>query len=312
MGRAEPTVLVTGGGGFIGRHAVTALLERGHRVVALSRTRPARSDPRLEWRACDLLARDSVEAALDGVQAEALLHLAWDVAPGYWTSDRNVDWLEASLRLLRLFRRAGGTRVVSAGTCAEYDWRHPAIAAAPIRETDIPFAPHTLYAACKRAFHLTLERYAQTVGLSAAWGLLFFLYGPDEEPERLVPHVARSLLAGERPQTTEGRQIRDFIDARDAGAAFAALVASNAQGAINIGSGTGTSVRELVDLVRRFAAPDGEIAYGGLPARAGDPSGLVADIGRLKEEVGFAPSIGLETGVRDAVEWWRGRSHSQS
>ena len=303
------TFLLTGANGFIGRHAASALAARGHRVIALSR-RPVTAmhevaDAGIDWRCCDLLRLKDVERRVAEAKAATLVHLAWDVAPGYWRSEANLHWLEASLRLLRAFRAAGGERVVSAGSCAEYDWADPDTVLKPIAEREARFAPQTLYAACKRGFHMALEHYASACGLSAAWGLVFFPYGPAERPERLVPQVARALIAGERPETTEGSQVRDFLDARDAGAAFAALAESDVEGPVNIATGRGVAVREVIELIRAHAAPAAEIAYGALPSRPRDPHRLVADVRRLTDEVGFTPRIGLDDGIRDAVAWWR-------
>ena len=305
---SRQTLLVTGASGFIGRHVVAALAARGHKVIALCRHAKsagrAVADARIDWRSCDLLRPDDVERVVKETEARTLIHLAWDVKPGYWHSDANLEWLEASLRLVRAFRAAGGRRVVSAGTCAEYDWTDPDIVLKPIAERRARFAPLTPYAASKRAFHMALERYAPIAGLSAAWGLVFFPYGEAERPERLVPQVTRALLAGRRPETTEGRQIRDFLDVRDAGAAFAALATSDVEGPVNIASGEGVAVRRVIELIRA-AAPSAEIAFGALPARPRDPHRLVADVRRLTEEVGFRSRIPLEDGIRDAVAWWR-------
>lgn len=307
--RPKPTLLVTGASGFIGRHAVRALAARGYRLIALSRhpesaNRALEGAP-IEWRFCDLLRSDDVTRAVEEAEARTLVHLAWDVTPGYWRSAANLAWLEASLRLVRTFRAAGGRRVVSAGTCAEYDWADPAIALGPIAELRARFAPLTFYAAAKRAFHMALEHYARTDGLSAAWGLVFFPYGEAERSERLVPQVTRALFAGRRPETTEGRQIRDYLDARDAGAAFAALAESDVEGPVNIASGRGVAVRRVIELIQAEIAPTADIAFGALQARPNDPHRLVADVSRLTEEVGFRPQIALEDGIRDAVAWWR-------
>ena len=305
----KETFLLTGASGFIGRHAARALAARGHRVVALTRRPQAVQreveDRHIEWWACDLLVSEDVERCVEQAAAGTLVHMAWDVTPGYWCAQANLDWLEASLRLVRAFRAARGTRVVSAGTCAEYDWSDPDTIGRPMVELHAHFVPQTLYAACKRAFHMALERYAETSGFSAAWGLVFFPYGAAERPERLVPQIARALINGDRPETTEGSQIRDFLDARDAGGAFAALAESKIEGPVNIASGRGVAVRQLIELVRSQAAPGAEIAFGALPPRPLDPPHLVADVHRLTDEVGFMPGIDLKDGIRDAVDWWR-------
>ena len=113
-------VLVTGGAGFVGRHAVAALRARGFEVHALGRRAPEGAHA---FHPADLLDADARRAAVREAGASHLLHLAWVTEPGrYWHSPDNLDWAAASLDLVRRFREAGGTRACVAGTCAEYDW----------------------------------------------------------------------------------------------------------------------------------------------------------------------------------------------
>jgi nucleoside-diphosphate-sugar epimerase len=283
-------VLVTGATGYIGRHAVAALERRGHDVVALSS------------RQADLLAPDGPERAVAAAEADALLHLAWYAEHGrFWTAPENLDWVGASLRLLRAF---GGRRVVMAGTCAEYGWDG---LDGPCVEGGTPLAPTTLYGAAKHATHVAAEAYAREAGVSLAWGRVFFSFGPGEAPGRLVAAVARALLAGEEVPTTEGTQVRDFVAVEELGDAFAALVESDVEGAVNVASGRGVPVRDVVALVGRETGREDLIRYGALPARPDDPPSLVADTGRLEREVGWRAREPLADGVARAVAWWRER-----
>ena len=76
-----------------------------------------------------------------------------------------------------------------AGTCAEYDWN-----TSPIDETTLNHAPHSLYGSCKLALHLVLESFAKQMGVSHAWGRIFYLFGPYENAQRFVPAIIRGLL----------------------------------------------------------------------------------------------------------------------
>jgi nucleoside-diphosphate-sugar epimerase len=120
-----------------------------------------------------------------------------------------------------------------------------------------------------------------------------------------VASVARALTAGQRAPTSAGDQVRDFLHVADVGGAFAALVAGDVRGPVNIGSGEGVAVRELVELIAREAGRPDLLDIGALPPRPRDPPALVADVTRLRDEVGFTPSIRLEEGVRETVTWWR-------
>ena len=141
--------------------------------------------------------------------------------------------------------------------------------------------------------------------MELAWGRIFFVYGPGEPEGRLVPSVGRTLLAGEPVPTTSGDQVRDFMHVEDVAAAFAALADADTTGAVNIASGDPVRVRDVVEtLAEQVGRPD-LLRPGALPDREGDPPRLVADVTRLRQEVGIAPQIALREGLAQTLEWLR-------
>jgi nucleoside-diphosphate-sugar epimerase len=295
--------LVTGASGFVGRHALRPLADRGFDVHAVtSREPPAELEDLAVWHRADLLEPGAAEAVIDAARPTHLLHLAWYAEHGeYWTSLENVRWVEASLRLLRRFAATGGERAVVAGTCAEYDWSR-----SPLSEADTPLAPATLYGAAKHGLHVVAAALAARAGFELAWGRIFFLYGPNEDPRRLVASVARSLARGEPAPASHGRQLRDFLHVADVADAFCALVASRVTGAVNVAAGTSVAIREVVELLGELSGRPELLELGALPARPGDPDDLSADVGRLRDGVGWRPGRSLEDGLRETLEWWRG------
>ena len=298
-------VLVTGASGLVGRHATARLAERGYDVHAVSR-REVPSTQSITWHHADLLEPGAGSALIRALRPSYLLHLAWVTEHGrYWQAAENLDWLAVSLGLIRAFADAGGKRLVAAGTCAEYDWG--ALGTEACRERETPTAPQTLYGRAKHALHQVLAGFADEAGLDYAWGRLFFLYGPDEPPARLVPSVARALLTGAPARCTHGRQVRDFLHVADAGAAFAALLASDVIGPVNVASGTPVRIAELVETLARIVGRADLVELGAVEARADEPTHLFADATRLNREVRYAPSYELEAGLAETVRWWRER-----
>jgi nucleoside-diphosphate-sugar epimerase len=289
---SDRRVLVTGATGFIGRHALGPLRERGYDVATASRADGV-----------DLLAPGAAEAVVARVRPTHLLHLAWYAEHGrFWTSPENLRWVEASLALLRAFAGAGGTRAVVAGTCAEYDWDVAGVCA----ERTTPLRAATLYGASKHGLRVIAEAYAAQEGFQLAWGRIFFTFGPGEAPGRIVPAVARALLAGEEARVTHGRQVRDFLAVEELGDAFAALLdAPGVTGPVNVASGRAVALRDVVAGVAAAAGAADRVRYGAVEARPGEPDELVADVTRLREEVGWAPREPLEDGLARAVDWWR-------
>ncbi|HWF08023.1 MAG TPA: NAD(P)-dependent oxidoreductase [Bryobacteraceae bacterium] len=293
-------VLVTGASGFIGSHVLPVLLRGGHEVHAICRaTAPALQG--VQTHTADLLTAD-LPALLESIQPTHLLHLAWDVPPGkFWTAEENIAWLDASIRLLQAFAGVGGRRSVGAGTCAEYEWSRSGL----FRESDCG-TPATLYGACKSSLGTIAARLGEQDGLEVATGRVFFPYGPREPRERLVPSVIRSLLRGEPAGCTDGRQSRDYIYAEDVAAAFVTLLESDCVGAVNIGSGAGIAVREIVTAIGEITGRPELLRLGALPSKTDEPAEIVADVSRLRA-LGWQPRHSLREGLERSVEWWRAR-----
>ena len=299
---AARRVLVTGGGGFVGRHALPALLARGFEVHALGRTQLDHAPPAVIQHRIDLLQDDDGLDCVAELQATHLLHFAWDVRPGlFWRSPENLDWVGASLRLYRRFAAAGGRRVVAAGSCAEYDWNHDWL-----DEANTPLRPSTLYGTAKDALHRVLRSAASQDGITLGWGRLFFLYGPHEAPSRLVASIAQSLAQGEPALCGDGLAQRDFMRSEDAGAAFATLVDSDFDGPVNIASGSCVPIADVAQTLARLAGRPDLLRLGARPSVV-EPARLAAATDRLQHQLGFRPGATLEQGLDATLKWWIGR-----
>lgn len=294
-------VLLTGGTGFVGREVLPRLVANGWEVHALtSRPRPPQVAG-VTWHAADLLDGNVAARASELIRPHALLHLAWYVAPGRWaTAVENLDWVEASLRLIRAFQEGGGHRIVVAGSCLEYDWSYGFCS-----ETRTPCAPHTVYGTAKHALHLLLESFARQTGLSLAWLRPFFLFGPHEHEARLIPVVVQALLKGERARCSHGRQIRDYLYVDDVADACVRVLESTAEGPINIGSGQPISLRALATRAGDLIGRPELIDFGAIPAAATDAPFVVADIARLSSELEWSPSFSLDQGLAATIAWWQ-------
>lgn len=297
-------VLVTGGSGFLGRPCIKHLLESGFEVHATylndSKSGELLQAPKLTWHKVNLLDKNASEALLGTIKATHMLHLAWYTEPGkFWDAAQNFDWLQASSGLLRAFAKAGGKRFVGAGTCAEYDWTKGTLS------ESTAILPTTLYGNCKSNFVKFAEPFCKENGISFAWARLFWLYGPGEDPRRLVPYVITSLLSGEEAQCTEGTQKRDYMHVDDAARACATILQSNKEGCYNIASGHAVPVAGLIGHVAKLLDKQALLKLGSLPTPAHEPPLIVADISKLYHEIGFRSEINLDSGLRESISWWQ-------
>jgi nucleoside-diphosphate-sugar epimerase len=292
--------IITGAGGFIGRHLLKKIGEMPGEYHALDLMPAPEELPRsVVWHQVDILRRDALEGLVSEIRAQRLLHLAWITTQGeYWNSVENLRWVEASLNLVRSFVDAGGTRVVGVGSCAEYDWRYGFLS-----EEVTPLNPATVYGSCKNSFHTMLRQYAESKRFSYAWGRLFFLYGPGEHPSRLVAYTIAAIASGKVAQLGSGERIRDFLRVEDAASAFVALLCSDFSGAVNVASGDPVSIRKIVESIARKLGRLDLVRLGALPTAENDPPLLVGDVRKLKTL--WMPEYNIETGLESLIEDYR-------
>jgi nucleoside-diphosphate-sugar epimerase len=232
------------------------------------------------------------EDLLERVRPTHLLHLAWIAQPGvFWTSPQNADWLAAGVRLVRKFYALNGERAVGCGSCAEYGRSD-----VPCQEDLTPIAPATLYGQCKAALHAALRDAAGARGW--AWARIFFPYGPGEAPGRFIPSVIEGLLRREQVACTHGRQIRDFIHADEVAQACVTLVDGQANGAYNVGTGIGHSLREAAHAIIAHLGHGELVRFGEREAPAHDDPYVVADASKMRREHGWSAAISLAEGIR--------------
>lgn len=293
------TVLVTGASGLIGRQALGPLIERNFAVHAAARRLPDPKGQAVVWHKADLLDPFQRAALIDSVAPTHLLHLAWVTEHGeFWEHPANALWLDISKDLVRRFDRAGGRRVVVAGSCAEYDWSASSLGLGTCIESVTPCMPSTIYGRAK----LDLGQAIRELSSSAASGRIFLLFGDGEAPGRLVPSLIDSLLKGVPIELGPGDLERDMLDSQTVGAALACLLASDVTGPVNIASGMSVTIAEIARIVATATGRPDLIRLGAKPRRTGDPQRLVAKIDRLTTEVCFDPRFDIERSLKRMVE----------
>ncbi len=256
-------------------------------------------DVRLER--ADLTESAAMRTVVAAVRPELCIHCAWFAVPGvYLQSPLNDVHRLASLNLARALAAHGCGRLLGLGTCFEYE-----LGPAPLSEAS-PLAPLTPYAQSKLATCLELEEVCAASGMSFGWARLFYLYGPHEDVRRLVPAVTLSLLEGRPARTTSGEQLRDFLHVDDVAAAVCAVAGSSLSGPVNIASGIGVPVRDIVLQLGEIVGRSDLIELGALEPAVGDPPVVVGDNRLLVEACDWAPAFTLERGLRETVDWWKG------
>ena len=317
------SVLVTGGAGYIGSHACKALAQAGYVPVTydnLSRghRHAVRWGPLVEGEIAD---RAVVAAALKAHHVSSVMHFAAFAYVGESGTDPALYYRNnviGTLALLDAMREAGVDRIVFSSTCATYGLPEEI----PIAETT-PQRPVNPYGETKLAIERVLHWYGQAYGLRSV-ALRYFNasgcdrggeIGEEHDPEtHLIPLVLRAALGAGHPvsifgrdyPTPDGTAIRDYIHVEDLANAHLRAIQYLAEGgastALNLATGRGYSVREIIAAVARAAGR--EVPHLEAPRRAGDPPALVADPSLAKSVLGWqAECSDLDTIIRTALAW---------
>ncbi len=323
------SVLVTGGAGYIGSHACKALARAGYLPVTydnLSRghRHAVRWGPLVEG---DIADRDRVKATLEAHRITAIMHFAAFAYVGESGTDPALYYrnnVGGTLALLDAMREAGAKQIVFSSTCATYGLPDEV----PIRET-MPQHPVNPYGETKLAIERALHWYGAAYGLRSV-ALRYFNaagcdtngeIGEEHDPEtHLIPLVLRAALGlgppvsifGTDYPTPDGTAIRDYIHVDDLANAHVRaldyLAGGGASAALNLATGRGYSVREVIAAVGK--AVGHAVPHRETPRRAGDPPALVADPGAAAELLGWrAECSDLDTIIGTALAWERRQHH---
>jgi dolichol-phosphate mannosyltransferase len=310
------TALVTGSAGFVGANLVRRLLAEGARVSAA--VRPGAERWRLKGLSGDLELVDldlrdaaATRREVERLKPECVFHLAAHGAYSWQTEPRAI--LETNVlgtsALLEACASAGVQAVVNAGSSSEYGFKdHPPA-------EDEALEPNSVYAVAKAAAtHLCLNAAGRS-DLRTVTLRLYSIYGPFEEPGRLIPRLIACGLEGRLPPLANPRTARDFVYVDDAIDAFllAAGPGVGEGGAVyNVGSGHQTSLEEVVAVARAALEIDHEPRWSSGEQRTWDTDVWIADPRRIGEALGWRPRHGLAEGFAETVEWlslpeWRAR-----
>jgi UDP-glucose 4-epimerase len=320
------TVLVTGGAGYIGAHVVRLLHERGDRLVVVDDLSTGLADrvgdaPLVDVDLADSSSVDRLAHTMREHEVGAVIHIAAKKQVGEsaekpaWYYAQNVG---GTANLLLAMEHAGVDRMMFSSSAATYGL--PDVPADSSLDENTPPRPISVYGETK----LVCEWMIRAAG--AAWGLRsvhlrYFNVAGAGWPElgdpgvyNLIPIALRALTNGQQPvvfgddyPTADGTCIRDYVHVLDlADAHLAALDYldrdDRPHDILNVGTGTGASVREVLEQIARSTGMDVSPTVG--PRRPGDPAALVADVSRIDDTLGWRARHGLTEIVDSAWEAW--------
>ena len=300
------TVVVTGGAGFLGRHVVSLLMERGCRDIVVPRSRDV-----------DLRTVEGIRRLYESAKPDIVIHLAAVVGgiganqkyPGKFFYDNAI----MGIQLIEHARRFGVGKFVCVGTICAY----PKYTPVPFKEEDLwngyPEETNAPYGLAKKMLLVQLQAYRQEYGFNGIYLLPVNLFGPcdnfDPEYSHVIPAIIKKFvdakIEGKDTVTAwgTGEASREFLYVEDAAEGIVlATERYNKPEPVNLGAGEEIKIKDLVYLIKELVGFEGEVEWDtskpdGQPRRRLDTS-------RAKREFGFEAKVSLEEGLSKAVDWY--------
>jgi len=301
--------LITGATGFIGSNLVRRLLHDGHEVNLLVRPgfnpwriEAIRTDVRLHE--VNFTDEETLNRLVTSIRPDWVFHLAAHGAYSWQTDLRHTIQTNiiGTINLVEGCLKTGFEAFVNTGSSSEYGFKDYAPSEKEWLE------PNSHYAVTKASATLFCRYVAQSRGAHLVTLRLYSVYGPYEEPRRLIPTLILRGLDGELPSLVNPDVSRDFVYVDDIIEAYllAAMRPGQELGAVyNVGTGIQTSLREVVDMARRVMGIRIEPNWGSMRDRTWDTKYWVADNRKIQSELGWQPRYTFEQGFRLTVDWFQ-------
>jgi GDP-L-fucose synthase len=314
MDLTHKSIVITGGGGFLGRHVVARFRQEGCRRLHVPRSAQY-----------DLTRSADVDRLVKDARPEVVVHLAAQVGgiganrkhPGTFLYNNLI----MGTQLIEASRKAGVEKFVMIGTICSYPKHTPV----PFREDDLwngyPEETNAPYGLAKKLLMVQLQAYQQEFGFQGNNVLVVNLYGPgdnfDLESSHVIPALLRKCLEakqrGDKAITVwgTGKPTREFLYVEDAArAVWLATQKLQTPDPVNIGAGQEIAIGDLVRLIAERTGFKGELKFD-----ANQPDGQprrCLDITRARQLLGFAPQVSLREGLDKTIAWYQSHGNAQA
>lgn len=292
--------MITGASGFLGKYVTEQFAMSGqYEVYAITSGRRSVEFPKgVIVKNADLLNEKETGDLIEEIQPDIMCHLAWALEDHkFLNSEKNIDWMAASIYMLRHFIKNKGSQVLFAGSSSEYG-----IGSLGYCET-VRGREYSLYGITKYTFEQFAKTYCESSGVTFVCARYFSIYGPNDLREgRAIPTVIQTLMKGKKFICRVPYNIWDFVYVEDCARATFQLVEQKCTGCYNVASGKPQMMKDVFRLISEILQCTDLVEYN-LDSTEG--VSLTADSTRLKEAVGDVCNTPLRDGLEKTIAWWK-------
>ncbi len=276
-------IIVTGASGLIGSEVCQILHEDGYVVYPLTS------------RELDLFKISEIKEKIFALKADYLVHLAWKTTGDYLFSEDNNKYFDGSAELFRCFYEAGGKRIISAGTCFEYDLTYNK----KISE-DNKLNPMNKYSEAKvKTFEYLNALYSNYENASFSWARIFYAYGKNEKKGRLVREVIDAMVNNKKYIIRFGQLQRDYIYSFDIALMISKILSTRYDGPINICTGSGVTIGKIATTFADYFDKRGLIEINEEETK--QPLSIVGDNTLYKKIIGDVVYTKMQNAISEII-----------
>jgi len=292
-------ILITGATGFIGLPLVKFLAEQGHEILALTRT-PLKELKSVTFLKADLSSPKTYFEKVASFRPEVVIHLAWQDIPNF-SFEKSKNNLNYSLDFLSIvISLTSCKKIIVSGSCFEFNKLNGACLESDkgLPKDDFTWAKHSLLS--------WLEFKCNKVGIQLAWLRIFYVYGPRQRSDSLIPYILSSLKNGNLPEIRTPNNSNDFIYIEDVVKAFSnAILMDYPSGIYNLGSGFSSPILDVCTLAEKIVLGTSNLSQKLKKESLDIPvsCNFWANYSESKTYLNWNPSIDLEEGISKTWQW---------
>ena len=284
-------ILVTGASGFVGKHILNELKDTDHHILAL--TRQDINFDGVEVLCGDLNNIEKLKSKIIDFQPDTVIHLAWQGIPDYSESISRVNLINSIDLLDFILSSTRCKKLLVSGSCWEYGKRE-----GTCKESD-PVDIDSYFSWAKNSLNQYLSIKCAKKNVTLNWFRIFYIYGPGQREEALIPMLIKTIGAKETPQINTPLDKIDFIYVEDVASAFVkALDTDISSGVYNLGSGNATSVYDICRIVeKQLLGAEPITTKVTIKDEKRETVNFWASLDLIKNELNWSPQIPLDQGI---------------
>jgi nucleoside-diphosphate-sugar epimerase len=297
-------VLITGASGFIGKYIINILDPDEYEIHAIyNQNKPINGLKKITWHQVDLFNNKEVREVMEVIKPTHVIHLAWYAEHGkFWNSDKNIGWIDATIKLFKEFKRLNGIKFIVSGTKAEYfdgEFFEEHLNSVFECIEEMEPNPDTLYGKSKNLLHKKLKE-LDVDKKSLVWARVFDTYGPYENEKKFCSYVIKSAQENHAISCQNPQLELDFLHVMDIAKAFKVILLNDFTGTINISSGNSISLKDIAQYILKKLKKEKLLE---LNLRSKDHRKVYGNNTLLKS-IGWSVEHEIDSGLDDLINFY--------